>query len=42
MEVKALIITGIDPVFSSGGNIKDMVSKKGMFLGTPAGIMENY
>ena len=42
MGIKVLIITGTDPAFSSGGNIKDMKSKKGMFHGTPAGIMEGY
>ncbi len=42
MNIKVLIITGTDPAFSSGGNIKDMKAKKGMFHGTPAGIMEGY
>ena len=42
MGIKTLIITGADPAFSSGGNIKDMATKKGMFGGTPAQIMENY
>lgn len=42
MDIKVLIITGTDPAFSSGGNIKDMKAKKGMFQGTPAGIMEGY
>ena len=41
-DIKVLIITGTDPAFSSGGNIKDMKAKKGMFQGTPAGIMEGY
>jgi len=40
--IKVLVLTGADPAFSSGGNIKDMAAKKGMFSGTPAGIMENY
>ncbi|MBW1894138.1 MAG: crotonase/enoyl-CoA hydratase family protein [Deltaproteobacteria bacterium] len=42
LDIKVLIITGTDPAFSSGGNIKDMKAKKGMFRGTPAGIMESY
>ncbi len=42
LEIKVLIITGADPAFSSGGNIKDMVAQKGMFKGTPAQIKENY
>ncbi len=42
MTVKVLIITGTDPSFSSGGNVKDMASKEGMFGGTPAQLMENY
>ena len=40
--VKVLIITGADPAFSSGGNIKDMAERKGMFHGTPEQIRENY
>jgi enoyl-CoA hydratase/carnithine racemase len=40
--VKVLIITATDPAFSSGGNIKDMATKTGMFEGTPAEVMENY
>ena len=40
--IKVLIITGKDPAFSSGGNIKDMQKREGMFGGTPAEIMENY
>ncbi len=42
MNTKVLIVTGVDPAFSSGGNIKDMLEKKGMFGGSPAQIMENY
>lgn len=41
MEIKVLIITGADPAFSSGGNIKDMAAKKDIFHGTPAQVMEN-
>jgi len=42
IEIKVLIITGKDSAFSSGGNIKDMIAKKGMFQGSPAKLMENY
>jgi len=42
LQIKVLIITGKDPAFSSGGNVKDMVAKKGMFQGSPAKLMENY
>jgi enoyl-CoA hydratase/carnithine racemase len=42
MAIKALIITGADPAFSSGGNVKEMAARKGMFNGTPAQIKENY
>ncbi len=42
MNLKVLILTGADPAFSAGGNIKDMRAKKGMFSGSPAQVMENY
>ncbi len=42
MSVKAMIIAAADPAFSSGGNIKDMAEKKGMFAGSPGEVMENY
>lgn len=42
LNVKALIVTAIDPAYSSGGNVKDMKDRKGMFQGTPAEIMEKY
>ena len=42
MSINVLIITAKDPAFSSGGNIKDMAAKKGMFGGTPSQLMENY
>jgi enoyl-CoA hydratase/carnithine racemase len=42
MTIKVMIITGADPSFSAGGNVKDMAAKKGMFGGTPAQLMENY
>jgi len=42
MTINVMVITGADPAFSSGGNIKDMQAKSGMFAGPPAAIMENY
>lgn len=42
MTLKVLIITGADPSFSAGGNVKDMASKTSMFSGTPAQLMESY
>lgn len=41
-SICVLIVTGADPAFSSGGNVKDMANKKGMFSGTPTEIMANY
>lgn len=41
-SILTLIITGADPAFSSGGNIKDMAEKKGMFAGRPIEVMNNY
>ncbi|RJP75180.1 MAG: enoyl-CoA hydratase [Desulfobacteraceae bacterium] len=41
-HIKVLIITGKDPAFSAGGNIKDMAAKGSMFQGSPVKIMENY
>jgi len=42
ISIKVLIVTGRDPAFSAGGNVKDMAEKKGMFGGSPAQLMENY
>jgi enoyl-CoA hydratase/carnithine racemase len=42
MTIKALIVTAVDPAYSSGGNVKDMKDRKGMFQGSPAEIMEKY
>ncbi|MFO7930314.1 MAG: crotonase/enoyl-CoA hydratase family protein [Thermodesulfobacteriota bacterium] len=41
-SVKVLVLTAADPAFSAGGNIKDMLNKRGMFSGGPADIMDNY
>ena len=42
LDTRVLIITATDPAFSSGGNIKDMKERKGMFAGTPAELVEQY
>jgi enoyl-CoA hydratase/carnithine racemase len=42
MATKVLIVTGVEPAYSSGGNVKDMKDRKGMFQGTPAEVMEKY
>jgi enoyl-CoA hydratase/carnithine racemase len=42
ITIKVMILTAADPAFSSGGNIKDMAEKKGMFAGSPAEVMESY
>jgi enoyl-CoA hydratase/carnithine racemase len=42
LATKVLIITGVEPAYSSGGNVKDMKDRKGMFHGSPAEVMESY
>ena len=41
-SVRAVIITGAGSAFSSGGNVKDMRDKKGMFGGTANEIRDGY
>jgi enoyl-CoA hydratase/carnithine racemase len=41
-SISVLIITGKDPSFSAGGNIKDMAARVGMFAGSPEQIKDNY
>lgn len=41
-SISVLIVTGAGSAFSAGGNVKDMVDKKGMFSGDPAQVRENY
>jgi enoyl-CoA hydratase/carnithine racemase len=41
-SVRVLIITGSDPAFSSGGNLKDVHQRRGSFAGNSNDIREGY
>lgn len=41
-ETVVAIINAEGPAFSSGGNVKDMANKEGMFSGDPAEMAERY
>ena len=41
-DLRCLIITGTGSAFSSGGNIKHMLNKEGMFEGEANDVRENY
>lgn len=41
-EVAVVIIEAEGPAFSSGGNVKDMAAREGLFSGAPAEQMESY
>ncbi|WP_067670699.1 crotonase/enoyl-CoA hydratase family protein [Nocardia miyunensis] len=40
--VRVAILTGAGPAFSSGGNVKHMRDRAGMFAGTPAQLRQGY
>ena len=42
LSVRAVILTGEGSAFSSGGNLRHMQQKSGMFAGTPAKIADQY
>lgn len=42
LDVRAVILTGAGGAFSSGGNVRDMQARRGMFGGTPDQIVEQY
>jgi enoyl-CoA hydratase/carnithine racemase len=42
LAIKVLIVTAVDPAFCSGGNVKEMKDRKGMFQGSPAEVFDKY
>lgn len=41
-EVSVLVVTGAGAAFSSGGNVKDMRERRGLFAGSALAIQEQY
>ncbi|MFO1414297.1 MAG: crotonase/enoyl-CoA hydratase family protein [Burkholderiales bacterium] len=42
LEIRVVVLTGAGLAFSSGGNVRDMRDRKGMFGGSPDRIAEQY
>lgn len=42
LSIRAAILTGAGPAFSSGGNVREMRDRVGMFGGSPDEIAQNY
>jgi enoyl-CoA hydratase/carnithine racemase len=42
LTTRAVILTGAEPAFCSGGNIRDMRDRAGMFAGSPAEVERQY
>jgi 2-(1,2-epoxy-1,2-dihydrophenyl)acetyl-CoA isomerase len=42
LAVRVIVLTGAGLAFSSGGNVRDMLERKGMFAGAPQEIAEQY
>jgi 2-(1,2-epoxy-1,2-dihydrophenyl)acetyl-CoA isomerase len=40
--LRAVILTGVDPAFCSGGNTREMIQRSGMFAGPAHAICEQY
>jgi enoyl-CoA hydratase/carnithine racemase len=41
-DVVVTVIEAVGPAFSSGGNVKDMAAREGLFAGAPAEMTERY
>lgn len=41
-EVAVVVIGAAGPAFSSGGNVKEMAAREGLFAGSPAEMIEKY
>lgn len=42
LDIRAVILTGEGAAFSSGGNVRDMAERRGMFGGPPHALVEQY